>query len=160
MPSDLRFPGIPGPEHEYDPQFDRADRWTGRVARGMAVGVPVWLVLLLVMPLGFGLGPMPSLILATILAIAITEVVERVVLRPLLARRRREGGADGGIARAGRAFCIGMLSWAVLIVVFAQAGVGGVWVAVLVPLVLAAGVVELVERAVVRPWQRRRAARA
>ena len=82
------------------------------------------------------------------------------MLRPLLARRRREGGADGGIARAGRAFCIGMLSWAVLIVVFAQAGVGGVWVAVLVPLVLAAGVVELVERAVVRPWQRRRAARA
>ena len=160
MPSDLRFPGIPGPEHEYDPAFDRADRWTGRVARGMAVGVPVWLVLLLVMPLGFGLGPMPSLILATVLAIAITEVVERVLLRPLLARRRAEGGADGGIARAGRAFCIGLVAWAVLIVAFDQAGVDNVWVAVLVPLVLAAGVVELVERAVVRPRRRRRAARA
>lgn len=159
MPSDLRFPGIRGPEHEYDPAFDRADRWTGRVARGLAVGVPVWLVLLLVLPLGFGLGPMPSLILATILAIAITEVIERTLLRPLLARRRGEGVADDGIGRAGRAFCIGMLAWAGLIVVFAQAGVDNVWVAVLVPLVLAAGIVELVERVVVRP-RRRRASRA
>jgi hypothetical protein len=124
----------------------------------MAVGVPIWLVLLLVLPLAFGLGPMPSLIVATVVAVALTEVIERAVLRPLMARRR-EGGADGGIARAGRAFCIGLASWGILIVVFDQAGVDNPWVAALVPLVLAAGIVELVERGLVRPWRRRRAAR-
>ena len=161
MPSDLRFPGIRGPEHEYDAAFDRADRWTGRVARGMAVGIPVWLVLLLAIPLIFDLAPIPSLILATVLAVIVTETVERAVLRPLLARRRG-GPGDGGIARAGRALAIGLIAWGTLIVVFADPHLGDVdnpWVATLVPLALAVALVEVVERAVVRPWQRRRARR-
>jgi hypothetical protein len=161
MPSDLRFPGIRGPEHEYDPAFDRADRWTGRVARGMAVGIPVWLVLLLVFPLALDVGPMPSLLLSTILAVVITEVVERALLRPLLARRRGET-SDGGIARSGRALVIGLIAWGVLIVVFADPHLGdvdNVWVATLVPLGLAIALVEVVERGIVRPWQRRRASR-
>src|SRR5262245_26728858 len=161
MPSDLRFPGIRGPEHEYDPAFDRADRWTGRVARGMAVGIPVWLVLLLVFPLAFDTGPMLSLALATVLAVIVTEIVERAVLRPLLARRRGQVG-DGGVARAGRALVIGLIAWGTLIVVFADPHLGDVdnpWVATLVPLALAIARVEAVERLVVRPWRRRRAAR-
>jgi hypothetical protein len=161
MPSDLRYPGIRGPEHEYDAAFDRADRWTARVARGMAVGIPVWLVLLLVFPLALDAGPLPSLVLATILAVVITETVERALLRPLLARRR---GAtdDGGIARAGRALFIGLIAWGALIVVFADPHLGdtdNIWVATLVPLGLAIALVEIVERGIVRPWQRRRASR-
>jgi hypothetical protein len=162
MPSErpLRFPGIKGPDDEYDAAFDRADRWTGRVARGMAVGIPAWLILLLAIPDAFGWGPLPSLILATIMAIVFTEAVERLILRPLLAKRRRRPGYDAGIGRAGRSFAIVMVAWLLLVWPFAVNDVGNAWVAWLVPLALAILVAEGVELLVVRPLQRRRRDRA
>jgi branched-subunit amino acid ABC-type transport system permease component len=124
----------------------------------MAVGIPTWLVLLLVFPEALGFGPLPSLILATLLAIGFTEAVERLILRPLIARRRRTA-RDDTVGRAGRALVIGLGAWALIVWPFVVNDIGNVWVAWLVPMALALVVVEIVERLVVRPLQRRREAR-
>jgi hypothetical protein len=157
--SEYKYPGIRGPDDEYDAAFDQADRATGRVARWLAIGFPLWLVLLLAIPLTLETGAFASLVIASLLAVVGTELVERLVARPLLARRRGAAGFDHGIARAGRALAIGLIAWAVLIAVFAQAGVENAWALALVPLAIAAVLVELIERALVRPWERRRAGR-
>jgi hypothetical protein len=153
-----RFRGLRGPDDEYDAAFDRADRLTGRVARGMAVGLPVWLVLLFLLPQA-GFGPLPALLVGTILAFALTEAVERMILRPLAARRRRRAEADAGIGRAGRALVIGGAAWITVGVAMALNGVENAYVVVLGSLAAAVVVVEAAERLVVRPWQRRRAER-
>jgi len=152
-----RFPGIRGPDDEYDAAFDRADRLTARVARGMAVGIPAWLVLLFLLPQA-GLGPLPAFILATVLAFAITEALEHLVLRPLLARRRRraDADADAGIGRAGRALVVGGAAWLTVGVAMGLNGVENAYVVVLGSLAAAVVVEEGAERLVVRPWQRRR----
>jgi hypothetical protein len=157
--SDYKYPGIRGPDDEYDAAFDDADRATGRVARWLAIGFPLWLVLLLAIPLTLDTGPLASLVIASLLAVVGTELVERLVVRPLLRRRQRAAGFDQGIGRAGRAIAIGLISWAVLIAVFAEAGVENAWALALIPLAIAALLVELVERALVRPLERRRSAR-
>jgi hypothetical protein len=151
-----RFPGIRGPDDEYDAAFDRADRATAVVARGLAVGVPVWLVLLLVIPFALDTGAITSLLLATLLAVVAVVAVERLLIRPALRRRRHADGFDG-VARAGRAFCIGLITWALVLAAFAQADMNP-WAATFASLALAVVAVEAVERLVVRPIRRRRTA--
>lgn len=95
----------PGPGEEEpagpDPQamrdFDDVERIT-RAFRAWArtalvVGLPVWLVLLLLVPRS-GLGPMPSLALATLGAAVLVVLAERI---------RRARGRPGGDAPGGGA---------------------------------------------------------
>ncbi len=61
------------------------------------MGIPVWLLLLLLLPLS-GLGPLPCLSIATVLAVAAIVLAER-------RRTRRAAGAttDGELRRGERA---------------------------------------------------------
>ncbi len=72
---------IPGWTEEEDRFLDRLDRVTWRVARGFMLGVPVWFLLLLLVPTILPLGPMPSLILATLGAAGACWALERHVRR-------------------------------------------------------------------------------
>ncbi|MEQ8834642.1 MAG: hypothetical protein RIB67_09395 [Miltoncostaeaceae bacterium] len=77
--------------------FDDVERMT-RAFRAWArtaliVGLPVWLVLLLTVP-RLGLGPMPSLALASLVAAVLVVVAERL-RRGGLRRRGATGGAPG-----------------------------------------------------------------
>ena len=62
--------------------FEQVERVTRLVGRSAAVGIPTWIVLLALLPLT-GMGPLPCLSLATLLAGALVVVVER--------RRSRRG---------------------------------------------------------------------
>ena len=72
---------IPGWTEDEDRFLDRLDRVTWRVARGFMLGVPVWFLLLLLVPTVLPLGPMPSLILATVGAAGACWALERHVRR-------------------------------------------------------------------------------
>jgi hypothetical protein len=76
--------------------FDRVERVTRLVGRSAAVGIPIWIVLLGVLPFS-GLGPVPCLTLATLLAGAVVVVVER-----RRSRRGERAEAGPGSARARR----------------------------------------------------------
>ena len=69
-------------------EFDQIQRVTQRVVRGALVGIPTWLVLLLLFPLT-GLGVLPCLLGATIVTIAVVVLAER-------RHRRRHADADAG----------------------------------------------------------------
>jgi hypothetical protein len=79
----------PGWTHEDDRFLDRLDRVTWRVARCFMLGVPVWFLLLLAVPSFIPVGPMPSLILATLGAAGACWLLERWVRR-----NRRPPSAD------------------------------------------------------------------
>ena len=66
--------------------FDAFDRLTWRIGRGMALGVPTWIALAWgLSALGLRVGAV--LVLATVLAYVVVEVLERFVMTT--ARRRR-----------------------------------------------------------------------
>lgn len=72
--------------------FDRIEQVTRRVGRSAAVGIPVLVLALALLPFT-GLGPLACLSLAVLLAVGAVVVVER--------RRARRGAA--GTGPAGRA---------------------------------------------------------
>ena len=74
--------------------FDQIERVTRLVGRSAAVGIPTWIVLLALLPLT-GLGPLPCLSLATLLAGALVVVVERRRSR----RERAEASPGAGRPR-------------------------------------------------------------
>jgi hypothetical protein len=91
---------IPGWTEEEDRFLDRLDRVSWRVARCFALGIPVWLLLLLFLPalIPF-LTPLSGLMLGTLGAGLACWVMERRITR----RRRaaleatgEEGGPEGG----------------------------------------------------------------
>jgi len=100
---------------EPDDDFDQIERLTRRVARGAAVGVPTWIVLLALLPFT-GLGVGACLALATGLAIVAVIVAER------LRGRDRPPGAASPRARPRRAMsplaAAGLTLLAVAIVVY------------------------------------------
>jgi len=73
-------------------EFDQIQRVTERVGRGAAVGIPTWLVLLLLLPLS-GMGALPCLVGATLIAAGIVIWAER--------RRARRRDAEADEARGG-----------------------------------------------------------
>ncbi|MDX6556033.1 MAG: hypothetical protein QOD86_2228 [Miltoncostaeaceae bacterium] len=81
---------IPGWTEEEDRFLDKLDRVSWRVARCFALGLPVWLLLLLFLPLLIPfLTPLSGLMLATLGAGLACWAMERGVSR----RRRRAAGA-------------------------------------------------------------------
>jgi cobalamin synthase len=68
--------------------FDQIERLTRRVGRAAAVGIPVWIVLLALLPFS-GLGPLPCLTIATLGAVVTIVLAER-------RRTRRIAGAAAG----------------------------------------------------------------
>ena len=87
---------IPGWTQDEDRFLDRLDRVTWRVARCLMVGVPVWFALLLAVPTAFRfLGPMPSLVLATLGAAGACWLLERWV-----GRNRRPPSAEPALGAA------------------------------------------------------------
>lgn len=57
-------------------EFDRLEQVTQRVLRCALLGIPVWLVLLVLIP-QTGLGALPSLTLATLCTVGVVVVSER-----------------------------------------------------------------------------------
>ena len=84
-------------EHE----FDQIERLTNRVVRGAAVGVPVWILLLGLLPFT-GLGVGACLLGATVVAVAAVVLVERL--------RGRRAAGDAGRAAGGRRVARGRMS--------------------------------------------------
>jgi hypothetical protein len=76
-------------------EWDRIERLTHAVGRCVAVFLPVWIVLLGVLPFATGLGPLACLSLATLVAVAAVVVVER-------RRARRRAAPSGEAARERR----------------------------------------------------------
>lgn len=90
---------LPPPDREAMSDFEDVDRITARFLHwarpGLLVGLPVWLVLLLMVP-GTGLGPMPSLALSTLLTVGVVVAAERLWRRLAPAGRAAETPeADG-----------------------------------------------------------------
>jgi len=85
----------PGWTQEEDRFLDRLDRVTWRVARCLMLGVPVWFLLLLAVPTALPIGPMPSLIIATLGAAGACWALERHVRR-----NRRPPSAEGPLGAA------------------------------------------------------------
>jgi hypothetical protein len=136
MPSDV--PGSPrqGPEDDWD----QVERWTRRVARLAAIGVPSWLILLAAFNRELtGIPWTAGFVMASVLATIITVVADRVAFA---GRERRKLGPFG---RA-------LIVWAVVFVVlalFVSAGSGSGAAVVLVPFLgatIVAGGVELARR--------------
>ncbi len=87
-----------------DDDIDQIERLTSRVARGAAIGVPTWIVLLALLPFT-GLGVGPCLGLATGLAVVAVVATERVRGRGArdapAPRRDRPRRTLGPLAAAG-----------------------------------------------------------
>ena len=87
-----------------DDDIDQIERLTRRVARGAAIGVPTWIVLLALLPFT-GLGVGACLALATGLAIVAVVVAERLRTRDgrdaPAPRRDRPRRAMSPLAAAG-----------------------------------------------------------
>lgn len=79
--------------------FDRIEIITRRVGRAALVGIPWWILMLWVLPLS-GMGVMPCLLLATLLAVAVVVVDDR--RRCGAARRAGAPAGSGGGGRASR----------------------------------------------------------
>ena len=129
-----------GPGHPED-DWDQVERWTRRVARLAAVGVPSWLILLVAFNEEWtGIPWVAGFAMASVLATIITVVADRIVFT----------GARRGLGPFGRA----LIAWGVVFVVLAavmSAGSGGSAAVVLIPFIgatLIAGGVELARRAV------------
>lgn len=94
----------PPPDREAMSDFDHVDRITARFlywARpALLVGLPVWLVLLLLVP-NTGLGPMPSLALSSLVALGVVVAAERL-WRRVAPARRAPGTPEGDRPAAGR----------------------------------------------------------
>jgi hypothetical protein len=106
----------PGPARLRRPEddFDQVERITGRVLRGAAVGVPVWILLLALLPFT-GLGVMACLLGATAVAVAAVVAAERVHARRATPRR---AGARGPRRRMSPLAAAGITLAAVLVVVY------------------------------------------
>ena len=91
---------IPGWTEEEDRFLDKLDRVSWRVARCFALGLPVWLLLLLVLPAFIPfLNPLSGLLLATFGAGLALWAMERRVSRR---RRAAEAGPEAPDAAARR----------------------------------------------------------
>ncbi len=94
---------IPGWTEEEDRFLDRLDRVSWRVARCFALGLPVWLLLLLLLPAFIPfLNPLSGLLLATAGTALACWAMERRVSRR---RRAADAGPDapGAPRRSGSA---------------------------------------------------------
>ena len=119
--------------------WDQVERWTRRITRLAAVGVPSWLILLAAFNEEWtGIPWVAGFAMASLLATIITVVADRVVFT----------GDARGLGPFGRA----LIAWAVVFAVLAavmSAGSGSA-AAVLIPFVgatLVAGGIELARRA-------------
>ncbi|MCU0307637.1 MAG: hypothetical protein MUE51_07690 [Thermoleophilia bacterium] len=140
------------PEREIS-AYDQQARLTARVARRALVFVPSWLVLLLAVP-QTGLGPMPSLLIATLGAIAVVVGVELALVGPWL-RRHGEGSIDVGLI--GRVALVGGLVWTFVLAM--PGGPESPWLTVGLATAAAVVAVVAVELLAVRPVRARRARR-
>ena len=120
--------------------WDQVDRWTRRITRLAAVGVPSWLILLAAFNEEWtGIPWVAGFAMASVLATIITAAADRIVFT-------RDARGLGPFGRA-------LIAWAVAFVVLAavmSAGSGGSAAVVLIPFVgatLVAGGVELARRA-------------
>ena len=136
----------PGGGHQED-DSDQVERWTRRTTRLAAVGVPSWLILLVVFNEEWtGIPGVAGFAMASVLATIITVVADRIVFT----------GDRRGLGPFGRA----LITWAVVFVVLAvvmSAGSGGSAAVVLIPFVgatLVAGGIELARRALGGPRPR------
>lgn len=95
---------MPPPDRQAMSDFDHVDHVTARFLHwarpALLVGLPVWLVLLLLVPTT-GLGPMPSLALSSAVAIGVVVAVERL-WRRLAPQRRGPEVPAGDRHAAGR----------------------------------------------------------
>ena len=94
----------PPPDRETMSDFDHVDRITARFLHwarpALLVGLPVWLVLLLLVP-NTGLGPMSSLALSSAVALGVVVAAERLWRRSAPARRGTEA-SEGIRPESGR----------------------------------------------------------
>ena len=94
----------PPPDRETMSDFDHVDHITARFIHwarpALLVGLPVWLVLLLLVP-NTGLGPMSSLALSTAVVIGVVIATERLWRRVAPARRGQEAPAADRPEAAG-----------------------------------------------------------
>jgi hypothetical protein len=131
-----------------DDDWDQVDRWTRRIMRLAAVGVPSWLLLLA----GFnqqltGIPWAAGLAIATVLATIITVVADRTVFA---------GGGRRRLGPFGRALIIWAVVFIVLAAVVSAGSAGGAAVA-LIPFLgatIVAGGVEIARRALGGPHSR------
>ena len=105
--------GAPTPAVER--HFDQVERITNRVLRGAAVGVPVWIVLLGLLPFT-GLGVAACLLGATAVAVAAMVVAERAHARR--AAPPEHAGARGPRRRMSPLAAAAITLGAVLLVVY------------------------------------------
>ena len=81
--------------------FDQIERVTRMVGRAALVGVPVWIVLLALLPLT-GMGVLPCLFGATALAVVAIVVAERRRARRLVAAEARGEPGEPELRRGER----------------------------------------------------------